>query len=680
MDKLEYWFLDSAVEMRIGFSWVVPDSQYRLAINRAPLPLTVPEMGRVLEGLFQKGDLLAITPSDENNLSFHQAFVPSSAQILAALEEKSNLSYFLTPQGGKRWESVSKPDWKQYGRGTEPLEPPDVCELICQDRQLIERYLQLHHLIYGTTYYEKKLCACVIPGTEIWDKLTPWKPTYWKTLPFAYRVSYQIELVSLNEEQKQELIPQEREAGQWLRSLKRKWQIDYFKLSTTLNLVEYLILKGAIKEHARLQNVVFEGRLSQAEVIRAAYSLFEKGDILAQYSTEKILVKDVSLNKSQIQAHLDGKLDAWYYVTPQGGAKWEAVTHANWNRYYQWRDLPHDNSQTPELTTSEIISPDRRLIDYFLQNANHSEGEIVVPGTEIASELEPWQATYWKTLPFAYKLRYQYRNSKRIDSHSSQEWIEPEQKAIRGIEKVHQWYTKPEFEETEPQFPTYYPTPKENNLEKIEYLILRKAIIYDCLELRVNDYSIDRDYEELSHGEIAIGADSLFQKGYIKARVFADGWADVWFRQEYIRSKIFGEVEWDYEGTPDVVLTMAGIQDHLDGILKAQYYLTPEGGARWEAMAHPDWNKFLINNSLEIIYEEEIEMSEEDRDKLLSNEDYLKDRKLISETEVWEVLKPWQITYWKTLPKGYGFHYPHDKSEAKLCEEFQKWYQDPSFS
>jgi hypothetical protein len=28
MNKLEYWFLDTAVEEVIGFSWIVPDERY----------------------------------------------------------------------------------------------------------------------------------------------------------------------------------------------------------------------------------------------------------------------------------------------------------------------------------------------------------------------------------------------------------------------------------------------------------------------------------------------------------------------------------------------------------------------------------------------------------------------------------------------------------------------------
>ncbi len=453
-----------------------------------------------------------------------------------------------------------------------------------------------------------------------------------------------------------------------------------------MNEVEFWILDSAVRDIVVLQYMAF----SHAEIARAAHRLFENGDILAQFNTkEEKIVKDVTLTMSLIQAHLDGNFHFVCYLTPQGGAKWEAATHANWNRYYQWRYLETDNSQTPELHTEEIICADPKLLETRTRILKNSPTIQIVPGTEVFSSEKPWQVNNWKTLPKGYKVRYQYWESEEtVDSHVAEESISADEKANSWSgEETDTWYTEPLFEETEPKFPRHYPIPKKINLEQIEYLILRK-VIFGLGELSFNDYSVDTDYQELSHGEIAIGADSLFQKGYIRTKVFAEG-PD--YRGIY-----------DHEGTPDVVLTMTGIQDHLDCYLPALYYLTPEGGEHWEAIARPDWNKFLINNfTLMYPYERGIFATKrENIEQLLAYGEYLlHHRQPIPGTEVWEVFEPWQVTYWKTLSRGYRLNYQREEFDYKFYtksdEEYvptekelqaknwykniSKWYTNPSF-
>ena len=463
-----------------------------------------------------------------------------------------------------------------------------------------------------------------------------------------------------------------------------------------MNKLEFLILNRAFRR-VNLQELAFGSTFSHAEIARAAHGLFENGDILAEFDTkEGKKVQDVTLTMSLIQVHLDGNFHFMCYLTPQGGAKWEAATHADWNRYYQWFPHRRDNSQTPELRTAEIICADRKLLETRTRIAKHSQAMQFVAGTEVFSEVEPWQVNRWKTLPKAYKVRYQYRQLKKtVDPNVVDEPISTGEKANSWSSKeIDTWYTEPLFEETEPKFPRHYPIPKKINLEQIEYLILRK-VIFGLADLRINRYSFDTNYQELSHGEIAIGADSLFQKGYIRAKVFAEGSDDRGIHY--------------YEETPDVVLTMTGIQDHLDCYLRALYYLTPEGGEHWEAIARPDWNKLLIDDLNIICFPQPdkepgiFATKRENIEQLLAYGEYLlEERQPIPGTEVWEVLEPWQVTYWKTLPRGYRLRYQYEEFDYQLQtksdEEFDKyvsteteiqarewykninqWYDQPSF-
>nr|WP_216670412.1 hypothetical protein [Microcoleus asticus] len=336
-----------------------------------------------------------------------------------------------------------------------------------------------------------------------------------------------------------------------------------------------MILSSVIEHSETLKNVASDFRLSHAEVVVAADRLFQKGYILAGFRTEDgEFIKYLTLDRAQIQAHLDGKFTTFYYLTPQGRALWETLSH---------------------------------------------------PDTEL-----------------------------ELDTNPSN---------LFGDEDLN-----------------YYATLAKTLNPKVEYLILEFAVIFSYYGLRNVAYSM-----HLSHAETALAADSLFQRGDIKATVFADEYDD-----------------YHTDGNSDVILTRAGIQDHLDGRLLASYYLTPQGGARWEAMAHPDWNKFSIVNFLgQFPYEEGfLGTQREIIEQLLALDRLLFMYKHIPGSEKWNVLEPWEATYWKTLPRGYyvSCEFQHsdfftwkldDNTPAEIVEEYKqasqwyenvkKWYTDPSF-
>jgi hypothetical protein len=442
------------------------------------------------------------------------------------------------------------------------------------------------------------------------------------------------------------------------------------------------MILSALTDTGIFINVASDWRLSHSEVVSAANRLFQSGDILAAFSNENgDIVRDVALTISQIWASLNGKLNAFYYLTSQGGARWEGLTGANWNHYHKWY-LGYQRDEITGLFRSEIICCSQQIIQGIINYCEYLENQTLISKTCIWEEISFWKATYWKTLPKAYKVTYQHRYFELcIDSNTPQEWIDKDRQAKQWYSEISHWYTEPELD-TNPSIlfedvaPISYATLAETLNPKVEYLLL-KSVVINYYGLESVAYS-----KHLSHAETALAADSLFQKGDIKATVFAD--------------------EYDVDGTPDIVLTMAGIQDHLDGRLKASYYLTPQGGAKWEEMAHPDWNKFLIANFLSIFpYEEGIIGTERKIiEQLLAVDSLILIHEHIPGTEKWNILEPFQATYWKTLPRGYHVSCEHkssnfcpweldDNTPAEIVEEYKqasqwyenmkKWYTDPSF-
>jgi hypothetical protein len=453
MNKFEYWFLDTAVEEVIGFSWIVPNEQYGdLGINRAPLNLTVAEITDVLHGLFQKGDLLAVTSSETPLYKLedfiNRGFIPSKSEIESAIHQKINLGYFLTIQGGEKWELFSQPNWNLYWTGYGNF-------LSGVDRKLLETYLALYHLIdHGNTR------ACIIPGTESWEILTPWQATYWKTLPIGYEVRYESRSVEFDEAAKRDpkLIEREKQANNWYSST-RIWYTNYFKqceaelnystaLAKSPNLkIEYLMLKFVICKWEALISFAHSEHLSQAEVVLAADSLFQRGDIKAmvfddEYDTEP--ASDVVLTKAGIQDHLIGRLVASYYLTPQGGARWEAMAHPDWNKFF----IVNFRGQFPDeegfLGTQREILEQLLALDRLILMYEH------IPGTENWNVLEPWEATYWKTLPRGYHVSCEYQLSDfcpwELDDNTPAEIVEEYEQASQWYENMKKWYTDPSFE------------------------------------------------------------------------------------------------------------------------------------------------------------------------------------------------------------------------------------------
>lgn len=92
-----------------------------------------------------------------------------------------------------------------------------------------------------------------------------------------------------------------------------------------------------------------------------------------------------------------------YGLSPVGGAQWETLSSTRWDRYIT-------ASYGVDPYEAEMIAQDRQLVQrYFeLQHYISSSAEAVVPESLQWDTLRPWEATYWKTLPKASRLRFYY--------------------------------------------------------------------------------------------------------------------------------------------------------------------------------------------------------------------------------------------------------------------------------
>jgi hypothetical protein len=122
--------------------------------------------------------------------------------------------------------------------------------------------------------------------------------------------------------------------------------------------------------------------------------------------------------------------------------------------------------------------------------------------------------------------------------------------------------------------------------------------------------------------------------------------------------------------------------------------LTQEGGAAWEALAHPRWGLYIRNWTREVDADDvcgpwEAQMWSRTRERLVEaiRVNWLGEP--IGGTEEWQSLSPWRATYWKTLRHGWHVrfltHGPDSdgavsnatREESRLWTATTNWYRLP---
>lgn len=449
INKAEYFLLRNAVTTHQWFREVA----YKSGLSHV-------EVASAANRLFQSGDIIARVFANEQDHQGTPNIILTMSDIQANLDDKLIASYELTPQGGARWEILANADWNRYFTysysESSEISEDEVFEyeLMGTSQQLIEYILSVRDFI---------ISDFPIPDTEVWEILEPWEPTYWKTLPLGYKVTYQAkERMYIGEDTPPDWREIYWQVNQWYSEIK-EWYKDpefekeqlifpnYIKIDENVNKkAEYLILRAVVERYGNYEQdfggVSLNCKLSQSETLTAAHSLFQKGYILAEVYRDGNRFSDVVMTIPEIQADLDGKLQAYYYLTPQGGAYWETLAHPDWFQYYT--DSCHDYKPY-ELSEfeCEMISADRELLEQILKvDCYLFDATAHIPGTEVWEELEPWKPTYWKTLPFGYRVRYKARQMKMIKNSNSLEEEMLVNQARQWFLRICQWYTDPIFE------------------------------------------------------------------------------------------------------------------------------------------------------------------------------------------------------------------------------------------
>ena len=155
--------------------------------------------------------------------------------------------------------------------------------------------------------------------------------------------------------------------------------------------------------------------LTRAPLAETLHRLLSSGLIYAgsrlRFSDEEL---DFILTPEQIEMALD-ESKSWvgvplrerrvtcYGLTQEGGAQWEAFAAPDWQKYI---DICYGWTDDRESMSCEVICADKGWLErYFESLCFYNPDEVVLDSVE-RDYIAPWQATYWKQLEGAHRIRF----------------------------------------------------------------------------------------------------------------------------------------------------------------------------------------------------------------------------------------------------------------------------------
>jgi hypothetical protein len=176
MEHHDYWLFETAVEHRIPVPFLV-HPEVEVLFNKRSHGLNRRQLFTVLRSQFELGNFIAHQESRGD-------FIPTDGELWSSLEyvpinrRPASIYYGLTTAGGKVWERCVSPRWDRY---ISEAYGDDDGEIIAADEHIVAECLRwLPHVGIDVSRH-----------SIVWDALTPWPATYWKSLPSGCRVQFQ---------------------------------------------------------------------------------------------------------------------------------------------------------------------------------------------------------------------------------------------------------------------------------------------------------------------------------------------------------------------------------------------------------------------------------------------------------------------------------------------------------
>jgi hypothetical protein len=146
--------------------------------------------------------------------------------------------------------------------------------------------------------------------------------------------------------------------------------------------------------------------LARPILLQTLDGLFQAGLLEAFHNLDETPRR---LTIEQLDAALDENQTAeqgffFYLLTERGGAVWEAFAQPRWEQFLQHSVQPSENSL---MDTGHVAGMNKKLVERYVQGLHYLK-RAPDPASIQWREHRPWQATYWKVLPEAYEISFDF--------------------------------------------------------------------------------------------------------------------------------------------------------------------------------------------------------------------------------------------------------------------------------
>ncbi len=182
------------------------------------------------------------------------------------------------------------------------------------------------------------------------------------------------------------------------------------------NVVEDEFAIGALidSDHRLHLNKKWHG-LTRASLVETLHCLLASGLIYAKneatgfISTHEQIERALDEMKSRDIDSVGKEKLTFYGLMEEGGTQWEAFAAPDWHRYIKEGFQVPDGS---EYGIWEVICADKEWLESYFKSI-YFYYPIEMSLASVAWDyIAPWQATYWKQLDGAYRVRFQARNER----------------------------------------------------------------------------------------------------------------------------------------------------------------------------------------------------------------------------------------------------------------------------
>ena len=132
-----------------------------------------------------------------------------------------------------------------------------------------------------------------------------------------------------------------------------------------------------------------------------------ENEVAAPLSTPEDIERALNEPGGQMDP-VDWKTITYYGLTPEGGAHWEAFAAPNWQRYIDASSRLADNRKD---ILWEMFCADKHWLESCFESKCFYEPDEVSLASVEWDYIAPWDATYWKQLEGAHRVRFQERDA-----------------------------------------------------------------------------------------------------------------------------------------------------------------------------------------------------------------------------------------------------------------------------